>query len=330
MASSSIIVVGGSIGALEAVRTIAAGLRSDLSAAIFVVIHTSPDSPGVVDRILTRAGPMPAHYAVDGEPITPGRIFIAPPDRHLLVHGGFVRVTRGPREHRFRPAIDPLFRTAAESYRGVIGVILSGGLNDGIAGLAAVKRTGGVSIVQDPDDAFAPALPEAALRHADADHVLPARAIAPKLSDLVRTHSQIVGVTMATPPHRRDPAESGADDIHRADELGPPSPFTCPDCGGTLWQYEEGELVQFRCHVGHRFTAESLNGAQSEALDEALWAALRALEESAEFRRRMAVRARDRGMAVIADTFAEQARESEARAVTIRRLLMPESAARTG
>jgi two-component system, chemotaxis family, protein-glutamate methylesterase/glutaminase len=330
MASGSIIVVGGSIGALEALRTILAGLRSDLPGSIFVVIHTSPDSPGVVDKILTRAGGLPAHYAVDGEPIKPGRIFIAPADRHLLVQADCVRVTRGPREHRFRPAIDPLFRTAADSHRGVIGIILSGGRDDGAAGLAAVKKSGGVTIVQHPDDALAPVLPEAALRHAGADHVLPAGDIARLLPDIVRTRVQIGGATMATPPHRRDPAEAGTDDIHRADQLGPPSPFTCPDCGGTLWQSEEGELVQFKCHIGHRFSADSLNDAQSEALDEALWAALRALEESAEFRRRMAKRSHDAGMTLIGDTFAQQARESEARALTIRRVLMPESAVRTG
>jgi two-component system chemotaxis response regulator CheB len=187
-----------------------------------------------------------------------------------------------------------------------------------------------VTIVQHPDDAFAPALPEAALRHAGADHILPANDIALLLSDIVRTRTQIRGVTMATPPHRRDPAEAGTDDIHHADKLGPPSPFTCPDCGGTLWQYEEGELVQFRCHVGHRFSADSLNDAQSAALDDALWAALRALEESAEFRRRMAKRSYDAGMTLIGDTFAHQSRESEARALVIRRVLMPESAERAG
>ena len=232
----------GSIGALEALRTIVADLRSSLTASIFVVIHTSPDSPGVVDRILTRAGGLPAHYAVDGEPIVSGHIVIAPPDRHLLVQADCVRVTRGPREHRFRPAIDPLFRTAAESHPDVIGVILSGGGDDGAAGLAAVKKSGGVAIVQHPDDAFASVLPEAALRHTGADYVLPVRDIAAVLSDIVRGRAHSAGVTMPTPPHR-DPAESGTDDIHRADALGPPSPFTCPDCGGTLWQYEEGELV---------------------------------------------------------------------------------------
>src|SRR5436190_149253 len=209
MASSSIVVVGGSIGALEALRTIVAGLRSDLNASIFVVIHTSPDRPGVVDRILTRAGPLPAHYALDGEPIAPGQIVIAPPDRHLLVQAGCVRITRGPREHRFRPAIDPLFRTAAESHRGVIGIILSGGRDDGVLGLAAVKKSDGATIVQHPDDALAPALPEATLRHAGADHILPAEDIARVLSDLVRARIEIGGVTMSTPPHRRDPAEAG-------------------------------------------------------------------------------------------------------------------------
>jgi two-component system chemotaxis response regulator CheB len=324
MASGSIVVIGGSTGALEALRPIVAALPGGLTASIFVVIHTAPDAPGLLDRILSRAGKLPVSYAVDRAPIEPGRIYVAPPDRHLLIEADCMRLGRGPRENRFRPAVDPLFRTASAAHVHVVGIILSGGQDDGAAGLAAVKKQGGIAIVQDPSDALANGMPNAALRNVTADFVLPAGDIGTVLSGLIGERQGRKDTKMTE--HRKDVAEAGAHDIHRAEALGPPSPFTCPDCGGTLWQSAEGELIQFHCHVGHRFSAESLTGAQADALDQALWTALRALEESAELRRRMARHAHSRGMDRIGRDYEEQARESEERALTIRRVVMPESA----
>ncbi len=324
LAVGDIVVIGGSSGALEGLRTLVAGLPKDLAASLFVVIHTAPDAPGFLDRILGRASRLPVRYAVDGEPIELGHIYLAPPDRHLLLRQDVLRVTRGPRENRFRPAIDPLFRTAATEFHGAIGIILSGGQDDGAAGLAMIKRSGGIAMVQDPAEALQSSMPEAALRHVAADYVLSAKDMPAVLAGLVRERLAQRKPTMKAKP-RRDVAEAGAHDIHHADRLGPPSPFTCPDCGGTLWQSQDGDLVQFQCHVGHRYSGDSLSSAQADALDTALWSALRALEESAELRRRMARHAEDRGMPLIADSYHEQAIESEQRAATIRRLLMPES-----
>ena len=325
MASNcGIVVIGGSSGALEALRALVGGLPGDLDAALFVVVHTSPESPGVLDRILGKAGPLPAQYAVDGESIVPGRIYVAPADRHLLIGHGRVRLTRGPRENRFRPAVDPLFRTAAAAYgAAVLGVVLSGGQDDGAAGLGMIKSRGGIAMVQDPADAVAPGMPTAAISHVAADYIVPAAEMAALITRVVGNHS--LKEDAMEPLERRDVADAGAHDIHRADALGPPSPFTCPDCGGTLWQSQSGELVAFQCHVGHRYAEGSLNAAQAEALDHALWAALRALEENAELRRRMARRAFEGGMKAIGDAYAEQAVESERRALAVRAILMPES-----
>ena len=310
------------------VSTIVAGLPTNLHAAVFIVIHTAPDGPALLDLLLTRSGRLRAHYTTDGEPIRPGDIYLAPPDRHLVLRPDCVRVTRGPRENRFRPAVDPLFRTAAVAHgRRVIGIIVSGGQDDGAAGLAAIKRRGGTAIVQDPEEAIANGMPRAAARHVRVDFT--ARAVEiPKLVVRLVQEQKDRGDTPMSDDLPPDIAEAGRDAIHESEQLGPPSPFTCPDCGGTLWQSEDGDLLQFQCHVGHRYGGASLESAQSEALDHALWAALRALEESAELRQRMAEHAESRGMSSIAADYRAQALESEARAEAIRRILMPETAGR--
>jgi len=326
MAGRNIVVIGGSSGALEPLRTVVATLPPAFSAAVFVVIHTAAESARTLDRVLTRAGPLPVSYARHEQHIDVGHIYIAPPDHHLLIDKDVMRVTRGPRENRVRPAVDPLFRTAAAAHgSSVVGIILSGGQNDGALGLEAIKRAGGVTIVQDPDDAQAPGMPQAAIAHVDVDHVLRATDIASVLSGLVWQRAPGVpqaprGVALNTP----DVAETGAHDIHHASTLGPGSPFTCPDCGGVLWMNHEGDLLQFRCHLGHRYTDQSLEAAQVDRLDHALWAALRALEENAELRHRMAVHAHRHGMSEIASGYEERARESEQRAASVRRVLMPD------
>ena len=325
MASRDIVVIGGSSGALEALRAFVGHLGPDFPAAIFIVIHTSPDSPGLLPQILNQSGRLPARFPDDGERFGPGRIYVAPPDRHLLLKREFVRVTRGPRENRFRPAVDPLFRTAAMAYgRRVVGIVLSGGQDDGAVGLAFIKRHGGVAVVQDPETALVPGMPEAALRHVAVDHVAGLHQLPGLLARL--TSEPIPSVEAEMPDELpRDIAEVGGHAIHHAKQLGPPSPFTCPDCGGTLWQSQDGEMLQYQCHVGHRFSGDSLIGAQDEALDQALWTGLRALEESAELRRRMARHARERGLVAIARNYDEHAEESEVRAGVIRRVLMPEA-----
>jgi two-component system chemotaxis response regulator CheB len=329
MPTRDIIVIGGSAGALASLRKILRGLPADFPAALFVVIHIAPDSPSVLANVLSRAGPLPAQAARDGEPIMPRRVYVAPPDHHLLLNRGRVQVSRGPRENRFRPAVDPLFRTAAATYGArVIGIILSGGQDDGVLGLAQIKRRGGIAIVQDPAEAEASGMPESAIRQVDVDHVLRADDMSAVIGGLVRlpdeasvmTRNQPMPINLSENGH--DAAEAGTDALRSGMLPGPPSPFRCPECGGALWELQDGELVRFQCHVGHGFNGESLVAAQSDELEGALWTALRALKESAALRRRMAAHARARGMAAIAEAYEEQAQESEVRAQVIRGTLV--------
>src|SRR5215211_1730254 len=186
--AKDIIVVGASAGGIEALRVLAGGLPADLPASLFVVLHTSPESPAMLADILDRSGSLPALSPKDGDRIRPGTIYVAPPDRHLLIEPNLMRVTRGPKENRFRPAVDPLFRSAAQTYGPrVAGIILTGGLDDGTSGLWAVKRLGGVAVVQDPEEAFMPSMPQSALDQVEVDYTLPLAGMAPLLSRLART-----------------------------------------------------------------------------------------------------------------------------------------------
>ena len=325
MPSRDIIVIGGSAGALAPLIAILRGLPAGLPAALFVVIHTAPDNPSLLAQVLTKAGPLPAATATDGAPIRLGHVHVASADHHLLVKPGHVRVTRGPRENRFRPAVDPLFRTAAAAYGPrVIGIILSGAQHDGVLGLSYIKMRGGVTIAQDPRDAGSPAMPESAIRQLAIDHVLRGDDMAAIVSGLVGEGSKEALVDERAEPSR-DSAEEGTDALDAGDQLGPPTPFTCPDCGGALWERKDGELLRYQCHVGHRFSGDSLVDAQADGLEPALWTALRALEESSALRQRMARHARDRGMSAIADAYEAHANESEARAEIVRRALLTDA-----
>jgi two-component system chemotaxis response regulator CheB len=320
-----IIVIGGSAGALAGLKGVLRGLPSGFPAAIFVVIHTAADNAGTLPVVLNKVGSLRACMAIDDAPIQSGTIYVAPPDHHLLVKPGKMQVTRGPRENRFRPAVDPLFRTAAAAYgRRVIGVILSGGQDDGVIGLSHIKRQGGVTIVQDPGEAEVTSMPESAIQQIEIDHVLRVDDIAAVITGLVRKPIAEDVVT-ANGKSPRDPAERGTDALDTHDLPGPPSPFTCPDCGGALWELREGQLVRYQCHVGHAFSGDGLVLAQSDGLEAALWTALRALEESSALRRRMAAHARERKMTLIADAYEAHAQESEMRAKAVRRILVSDA-----
>ena len=330
-----IIVIGASAGGLTAVRTVVSDLPKNLRAAIFVVVHTSPEGPGLLAEILDRAGDLPAVTARSGMSFEHGRIYVAPPDSHLLVERGYMRLSRGPREHRFRPAIDPLFRTAAGLFGSrVIGVVLSGNLADGSHGLMLIKESGGTAIVQDPSEAVVPSMPENALQRVKADHVLPAHAIGAIITDLVMN-----GHVRAPQPARRKSTDKGrmrrakmvekpnaeepnSDALETGAMPGPPSPFTCPDCGGTLWEFKNGDLVRYRCHVGHGFTEQSLAVQQNGRVEDALWTALRAIEESIELRKRMAARAKTRNLTAVVPTLTRDIAEYESRADALRDLLL--------
>jgi two-component system chemotaxis response regulator CheB len=289
-AQRDIVVMGASAGGVETLAALANGLPEEFPAGIFVVLHLLPTAHSVLPEILDRSGPLPAAAAVDGEEIDRGRIYVAPPDRHLLLGPGRVRLTHGPRENGHRPALDPLFRSAARAYRErVIAVVLSGSLDDGTAGLRLVKRLGGATVAQDPEDALYPSMPASAMANGAADHVEPVAALPALLCRLVETP---VEITAGTPFDPADGAmvladRSDPDDPRDGDLTG----LTCPECGGALWEHLSTDgYVRFKCHVGHAYSPESLETAQSDGLEVALWSALRTLQERGDVFRRLARR----------------------------------------
>lgn len=309
-ARRDIIVIGASWGGVDALIRIASLLPHDLPASLFIVLHVAADSPSVLPHLLERAGPLPARHPADGDPIRPAEIYVAPPDCHLLLERGVMRLSGAARENRCRPAVDPLFRSAANAYgERVAGVILTGAQDDGTAGMLRIKARGGVTIVQDPTDAFCGDMPRSALAHVEIDYCLPLAAI-PDV--LVRLATEEVE-TLQPPSAAEGALMAGDDEFNRT-----PSQFTCPDCNGTLWM-SDGEVVEFRCRVGHRYTLEHMIAAQVDSVERAQWAALRALEEKAELHRRLAARTRSRRVPYA--RFEETARDAEQQAAVLRELL---------
>jgi len=316
-----LIVVGGSAGSLAPLLTVLGGLPHSFDACILVVIHRSSDSPGNLARVLERASHLPVSVAIDGQAIERG-VFVAPLDHHLVVIPDTVRVTLGPKENGFRPAIDPLFRTAARAYGSrVIGIVLSGGLDDGAVGLSEIKANGGLTVVQDPDDAEVSNMPRSALMHVEVDYILPAAEIglllwreAQQKPEGDAVMSQHDADDPQLPGHKRDIAQM-------ISEFGRPSGLTCPDCGGALWQVDAANLAHFQCHVGHRYSPESLVMQQDERVEGAMWTAVRLLEERADLRRRMADQTEAAGLAAVSESLTEQAIEAEEHANQIRDLI---------
>ncbi len=332
MPGHDIIVVGASAGGVEVLTQLVRDLPAGLPAALFVVLHIPTQSPSVLPSILNRAirkrqpnSPLQALHPNDGEAIVHGRIYVAPPDRHLLIKDGHIHLARGPKENGHRPAVDPLFRTAARIYgQRVIGVVLSGTLDDGTAGLAAVKQQGGVAIVQDPEEALYSGMPRSAIENVEVDYILPISEIAPVLVQLAEKPVEPEGVEAVSDDMKMeaDMAELELGAMQKYDRPGTPSGFACPDCGGVLWELGEQGLIRFRCRTGHAYSSNSLMAAQSEALEEALWNALRALEEKAALVHRLGERARDRHQGISAKHFEEQAQATQQRAALVRKMLL--------
>jgi two-component system chemotaxis response regulator CheB len=281
MSTRRIVVIGASSGGIDALRQVLGRLPAGFPAPICVVVHVSPQSPRVLHTILKRAGPLDAVVAEDEMKLRPGLIYVAPPDHHLLVEPGVVCVTRGPKENRFRPAIDPLFRSAAQTYGpAAAGVILSGNLDDGTAGLMTIKQLGGVAIVQDPHDAMFPSMPQSALNHVNVDYCVPADQISEQLVRVVS--SEFVETRVDTPEtvgiEVRIAKEDSAVNAG-VREIGEPSNFACPDCHGVLLRVRESNPLRFRCQTGHAYTAESLLAHINENIEDALWVVIRSLEE---------------------------------------------------
>lgn len=352
-----IVVIGASAGGVEALLELAAGLPADFAAPVFVVLHIPGESPSLLAELLTHAGSLRATEAVEGGRIERGCIYVAPPDKHLLIEPGRMVVRRGPRENYARPAVDPLFRSAAVAYGpNVIGVVLTGNLYDGSAGLKAIKLHGGTTIVQDPQEALFPSMPESAMRTTVIDHCLPLRDIAgvlreiamPKtgarsdgarpvrkaaeLSAPLPQEAQPAGAVPDQPivpreaPGDADAAEtriaSGApDSLELLAQIAVPSAYTCPECNGALWQINDAGQLRFRCRVGHAFNIDSLLYALDDEVESALWSALRALEERATLNARAALRPEMQSLSGLVARFRERQEESERHAKLLRQLL---------
>jgi len=323
MVNRDIIVIGGSAGAAVPLKNILGRLPSDLPAAIFVVLHIPAQGIGILSTVASAASRLPVVQAESGMVIEKGHIYLAVPDHHLLIYESHLMLGRGPRENMARPAIDALFRSAALQYGPrVIGVVLSGLLSDGAAGLNAIKRCGGMALVQDPADAIADEMPLRAMEVTTVDLCVPAAKIGDVLSDLAR---ETPGAALPVPPEIRLEVEIAAGERIGSDRLtsiAKPAPLTCPACGGVLSTVKMGEPLRFRCQVGHAYTADALAKEQEGRVDEALRVALRIIGERAELVQRMAEDGRQSGRVAVALMYDARAAEYREYADMIRRVML--------
>ena len=327
MPCKDIVVVGASAGGMEALQTLVSSFPPDLSASIFIVWHMAPGVKTVLPMVLAKAGPLPVCQPADGDPIEPGHIYVAANDHHLLIERGYMRVRKGPKENRFRPAADPLFRSAAYVYGPrVVGIVLTGALDDGTAGLWTIKLRGGTAIVQEPAEALMRSMPLSALENVEVDYKLPVAQIGEVVGRLA--------LEQAPPAPPIDPREQEKTEheIRIAEETdalerhimnhGELSPFTCPDCHGVLTSLHEGKIVRFRCHTGHAFSADTLLSSTSEQVEERLWDAVRALDEIVMLLNSIGEEFAKSGNTRAAERCFDQAREAHARSQPIREAAM--------
>lgn len=324
MPGRNIIVIGASAGGLDAVLELFKELPQGIAASIFLVIHVAPSTPSMLPAILSRRTKFKATHPKHGEEFHPGNIYVAPPDYHMLIKGNQVLLDHGPRENRHRPSIDPLFRSAAMHHGArVIGIILTGSLDDGTAGLKAVKSCGGVAVVQHPEDAQWPSMPESALRSVDVDHCVP-------ISKMAGLLQELIGMPVPKQPPGVDCEQIAAETVvkHKITtlddmqaEFGPPNGFACPECSGPIWEISQGKHKHFRCLVGHQFSPQSFLEEETNALERALWVAVKALEERVVLLSRLAERSDSIGQHLSSEQFRSRARESEENAETVRRIL---------
>ncbi|WP_096608029.1 chemotaxis protein CheB [Calothrix sp. NIES-2100] len=328
MPGHDIIVIGTSAGGLKALGAIVGALRSDIDAVLLIVQHLAADKPSILPQILADVGSLPASHPVDGEEIDKGRIYIAPPDHHLLVDQGHIRIVRGPQENRFRPAIDALFRSAARAYGPrVVGVVLTGYLDDGTVGLQAVKKRGGIAIVQDPKEAEYPSMAKSALRFVKVDYCLPLAEI-PDL--LVRLSKEPAAEEEAYPVTKEIEVESKIaqqgmntqEFLQNVEAIGTRTTYTCPECNGSIWQIGKDEPLRFRCHIGHSFTANVFLAEQTQNLENALWSAVRAMEEKVTFSRQMSEQMKNYNLQSAAAKYEEHAKNLDAEVAMIRGIIL--------
>lgn len=320
-----IVTIGASAGGVEALKQLVKTLPADLSAALFVVVHFPSYSTSVLPQILNHRGKLRASHIQDGETIVSGRIYVVPPDFHGILKPGMIHLDHGPRENGHRPAIDTLFRSAAQAYGPrVVGVVLSGTLDDGSAGLAVIKSHGGVAIVQDPDEALFNGMPLSALQRVEVDHVL-------KIADIGTLLIELANRPLPEEPMTElinQEAEIVAQDKasrERGEKPDGTSPLTCPDCGGVLWELQQGNLIRYRCHVGHAYSIDSLVEEQASDVERALWSAVRALEEKAALARRMAIQAEQQHRLMSQKQFLQRAEEAESHADLVQQMILQQT-----
>lgn len=327
MAKKDIVVVGASAGGMATLEKLVAGLPPDLPAAVFVVWHLSPGVKSVLPSVLTRAGPLSATHPSDGDAIKPGRIYVAPNDHHLLLERGYVRVAKGPKENRFRPAVDPLFRSAAYIYSTrVIGIVLSGALDDGTAGLWAINLRGGTAIVQDPADAVHRSMPLNALDNVEVDYKVPVAEMGSLLGRITREQAAPEPLIAA---HEREKMEAEVKIAREVDsrvenilQYGELSAFTCPECHGVLSMFRDGNIVRFRCHTGHAMSSATLLEANTEQVEQRLYDAMRALDETIMLLNQLGEQYAQQGDTAAAEQCYNRAREAFERSRPIREAAM--------
>ena len=315
MNGHDIVVMGASAGGLKALSAVLSELPTDFGAAIFVVQHLAADKKSYLPKLLGDVTDLPVSFPADNETFLPGRVYVAAPDHHLLLSGDRVRVLRGPQENRFRPSIDALFRSAARAFGSrVIGIVLTGYLDDGTVGLQAIKKRGGIAVVQDPDEAEYPSMPSTALRYVKVDHTVP---IADAGALLTRLVAEPPAAQDAFPTTQEIEIESNIAEqvmntkqfLENVEQIGERTTYTCPDCNGAIWQIGDDEPLKLRCHVGHSFTGEIFSHEQSRNIETALWTAIRIMEEKVTFSRQLAQRKRKQNMV---DAAAAYDREADA------------------
>ena len=307
----AVVAVAASAGGVEALSRLTAGLPAGFPAAVLVVLHVPPTGPSVLPDILGRAGRLRARHAEDGDRLEAGSITVAPPDRHLLLSDGRVRVVPGPRENTHRPSADVLFRSAAEAYGArSAGVVLSGTMDDGAAGLRAIGTVGGLTMVQDPGEAAFPGMPTAAIGEAD--------------PQVICATSQMPGLLsewLAQLPEERMEDLARMAEQPRPNESDRVTPFTCPECGGSLRMVHEFGTERFRCRVGHGFSADRLMLGKHDAVEAALWAAIVALEEKSDLSRRIIRRLEQTGRTSQIDRYSSEIVATDEQAAVLRKLI---------
>lgn len=322
MRGRDIIVLGASAGGVHALSEVIGSIPPGLPAAVFVVLHIAPHGRSAMPAILTRAGCLPAVHPQDGDPVEHGRVYVAPPDHHIILENDRIRLSRAPSENGQRPAVDVLFRSAAQTYRRrVVGVVLTGNLDDGTVGLAVIKRYGGVAVAQDPEQADYPSMPLSAIQNVAVDHVLPLSGIAALLAELAS--QPLAEEPESLSQEGRNMKEEIERGIDKEDD-GAPSDLTCPDCGGNLRESQVQGVVHFRCRTGHAYAPETLLAKQTDVVEAALWAAVRALQENAALARRMERRMRqgDKPATATEQRYQQRAQEAEHHAEVLRKVLM--------